>query len=272
MQERQRSWSMVQAWTSCRVQANTHALTGVGNNSIYCNGCKFWVHKKLPVLTSRHLSYKTLGHVYSSCMQSTMLHASETWPLTKTNLQRNVRTMIRQICSIKPVDVPQYSQGSYWQSLRLRTSTSFWEREGFAGLGMCKILVVQSEQYVIYRLMAGGGQGGPSYHGRNWLRKTAMSGSLRHLTLKKGAPGDQVWDLLCVQLASYLEEGPLMWMMPLHLYVNQKSDYDDDTVQIPFSSFITSWKQCRSRRSQLIRIHTVLHHISKEIKYGVNNP
>ena len=158
--------------------------TGVGNNSIYCNGCKLWVHKKcsglqrltpnpdyrcarcmgnagpidgrpqnevqvgpdklevvtvvasfcylgdmlsagggyeiaittrvkttawkkfrelLPVLTSRHLSYKTRGHVYSSCLRSAMLHASETWPLTKTNLQRNDRAMIRQICSIKPV-------------------------------------------------------------------------------------------------------------------------------------------------------------------------
>ena len=32
--------------------------------------------------------------------------------------------------------------------------------------------------------------------------------SLGQLTLKKGAPGDQVWDLLCVQLASYLEGGP----------------------------------------------------------------
>ena len=119
--------------------------TGVGNNSIYCNGCKLWVHKKfsglqrltpnpeyrcalsignarpidgrpqnevqvgpdklevvasfcylgdmlsagggceiavttcvktawkkfrelLPVLTSRHLSYKTRGHIYSSCV------------------------------------------------------------------------------------------------------------------------------------------------------------------------------------------------------------
>ena len=54
--------------------------------------------------------------------------------------------------------------------------------------------------------------------------ETAMSGSLRQLTLKKGAPGDQVSDLLCMQLASYLERGPLMWMM--HLQVNQKSDYD----------------------------------------------
>ena len=58
-------------------------------------------------------------------------------------------------------------------------------------------------------------------------RKTAVSGSSPQLTLKKGAPGDQVCDLLCVQLASYLERGPLMWMMSLHLHVNQKSGYDD---------------------------------------------
>ena len=34
-----------------------------------------------------------------------MLHASETWPLTKRNLQPNDRAMIRQICSIEPEDV-----------------------------------------------------------------------------------------------------------------------------------------------------------------------
>ena len=138
--------------------------TGVGNNSIFCNGCKHWVHKKcsglkrlkkdpdyrctccqgtacpldgrpqkevqvgpdklevvasfcyfgdmlsaaggcelsattrvkttwkkfkdlLPVLSSRHLSFKTRDCVYSSCVRSTMLHAGETWPLTKPNLQ-----------------------------------------------------------------------------------------------------------------------------------------------------------------------------------------
>ena len=62
----------------------------------------------LPVLTSCHHSYKTRGHVYSSCVRSAMLHASETRPLTKTNLQRlqrNDRAMIRQICSIKLEDV-----------------------------------------------------------------------------------------------------------------------------------------------------------------------
>ena len=37
-----------------------------------------------------------------------MLYASETWPLTKMNLQclqHKDRAMIRQICSIKPEDV-----------------------------------------------------------------------------------------------------------------------------------------------------------------------
>ena len=48
-------------------------------------------------------------------------------------------------------------------------------------------------------------------------------------TLKKGAPGDQVGDLLCMQLASYLEGGALMWMMPLSLNVSQKSDHDDES-------------------------------------------
>ena len=53
----------------------------------------------LPVGSSCHLSFKTRGRVYSSCVQSAMLHASETWPLTKPNLQhlqQNDRAMIRQ--------------------------------------------------------------------------------------------------------------------------------------------------------------------------------
>ena len=62
----------------------------------------------LPVLSSRHHSFKTRGHVYSSCVQSTMLHASETWPLTKPNLQRlqqNDRAMIRQLCNVRLQDI-----------------------------------------------------------------------------------------------------------------------------------------------------------------------
>ena len=62
----------------------------------------------LPVLSSRHLSFKTCGRLYSSCVRSAMLHASETWPLTKPNFQRlqqNDRAMIRQICNVRLQDI-----------------------------------------------------------------------------------------------------------------------------------------------------------------------
>ena len=62
----------------------------------------------LPVLSTRHLSYKTCGRVYCSCFRNAMIHASETWCLTKPDqqhLQRNDRAMISQICNVKPEDV-----------------------------------------------------------------------------------------------------------------------------------------------------------------------
>ena len=65
----------------------------------------------LGATTSSHIPpplLHTSGHVNSSCVRSAMLRASETWPLTKTNLQRlqhNDKAIIRYICSIKPHDV-----------------------------------------------------------------------------------------------------------------------------------------------------------------------
>ena len=56
-----------------------------------------------PVPSSRHLSFKARGHVYSTCVRSAMLYASVTWPVTKPCLQRllrNDRAMIRQICNV----------------------------------------------------------------------------------------------------------------------------------------------------------------------------
>ena len=111
----------------------------------------------LPVLTSCHLSYKTCGHVYSSCARRAMLHASETWPLTKRNLQHNDRAMIRQICSIKPEDVAMVRSSELLAKLELK-DLHLILREGFTGLDMWRVLVVQSEQHVIYRLKAGGGR------------------------------------------------------------------------------------------------------------------
>ena len=99
--------------------------TGVGSNSIFCNGSKHWVHKKcnglkrltkdpdyrctqqalavhfqpqcvktawkkfkelLPVLSSSHLS-RHVAACTALCVWCVMLHASETWPLKSPHLQ-----------------------------------------------------------------------------------------------------------------------------------------------------------------------------------------
>ena len=44
--------------------------------------------KLLPVHSSCDLSFKTRGQAFSSCVWGALINASETWPLTKPNLQR----------------------------------------------------------------------------------------------------------------------------------------------------------------------------------------
>ena len=87
-------------------------LSAAGGCELSTTTCVKTAWKKfkelLPVLSSCHLSFKTCGCVYSSCVRSAMLHASETWTLTKPNLQRlqrNDGAMIRQICNVRPQDV-----------------------------------------------------------------------------------------------------------------------------------------------------------------------
>ena len=46
-----------------------------------------------------------------------------------------------------------------------------------------------------------------------------------------------------MQQASYLERGPLMWMLPLYLHINRKSDYDyDDMKSAVLRSEITKFQ------------------------------
>ena len=115
---------------------------------------------------------------------------------------------------------------SYLYGLALRIWTSFWRREDFNGIDMWNAPVVQSRQPLTYRLMKSVGLGGPKWHWSSWQREIAESGSSRLSTLMIDIPRDLVWDLPCMQQASYLEGGPPMWMFPLYLHVNQKSDYD----------------------------------------------
>ena len=58
----------------------------------------------LPVLTSRSISLRCRGYIFSTCVRSVLLYASETWAVKTedTNrLERNDNAMIRWICSTK---------------------------------------------------------------------------------------------------------------------------------------------------------------------------
>ena len=79
----------------------------------------------LPVLSSCHLYYKTRGRVYISCFQNAMLNASETWPLTRPDLQslRATTGPLSDRSAILSQSMWLLSdQTSCWLNLRLITS------------------------------------------------------------------------------------------------------------------------------------------------------
>ena len=301
--------------------------TGVGSNSIFCNGCngcKHWVHKKcnglehltkdpdyrctwcqgtarpldgrpqrevqigpdklevvasfcylgdmlsaasgcelsttahvktawkkfkelLPFLSSRHLSFKTCGRVYSSYVWSTMLHASETWPLTKQNLQhlqRNNRTTIRQICSVMPQDIVNIRSNELFVlfciedlDLILKERRPHWyghvEHPNSAVKTACDIQVDGKC-----------GPGRPKMTRKQLTERDHIEWRLSILMID--TPGDQLWDLPCMQQSSYLEGGPLMWMLPLHLHFNKKICDDDDNDDFMSFSWLKRIKFCQS--------------------------
>ena len=58
----------------------------------------------VPLFTNKDVSLIMRGRLYSSCVQSSMLHGSETWPVKKENevaLQRAEMRMVRWMCGIK---------------------------------------------------------------------------------------------------------------------------------------------------------------------------
>jgi len=58
----------------------------------------------VPLLTNKDISLKVRGRLYSSCVQSSMLHGSETLPVRKENevaLQRAEMIMVRWMCGVK---------------------------------------------------------------------------------------------------------------------------------------------------------------------------
>jgi len=58
----------------------------------------------VPLLTSRDISLIRRGRLYTSCVRSSVLHRSETWPVRTENevaLQRAEMRMVRWMCNVK---------------------------------------------------------------------------------------------------------------------------------------------------------------------------
>ena len=182
----------------------------------------------LPVFTSRHLSYKTRGHVYSSFVRSAMLHASETWPLTRTNLQHNGRAMIRQICIIKSEDEAKVRSSNLLAKLELEDLDLILRERRLCWFGHAEHSSGAIRTACDIQIDGRRGAGRPML---TW--KKLAERDCREWKLTTVDPQERsTWRLgvrSAMRAASQLPgKGPLMWLMPLHLHVNQKSDYDDD--------------------------------------------
>ena len=72
-----------------------------------CAWIKF--RENLPLLMSKPVPFDLRGRLFSSNVRSSMLHGTETWPMTSDALHRlcrNDRAMICWICGVKPLDDP----------------------------------------------------------------------------------------------------------------------------------------------------------------------
>ena len=61
----------------------------------------------VPLVTNKDVSLIMRGRLYSSCVRSSMLHGSETWPVRKENvvaLQRAEMRMVSCVCGVKLKD------------------------------------------------------------------------------------------------------------------------------------------------------------------------
>ena len=139
---------------------------------------------------------------------------------SKMTGQWSDRSEMSSCKTLSPPDPVSYSRG-----LALKIWTLFWRRKCCAGMDMWNAPILLSRQPLTYKLMESVGLGGPRWH-VTWAQLTArdcrewkLSAIDPHdrYTWRSGVidiPGDLVWDLPCMQQASYLEGGPIdvMWV------------------------------------------------------------
>ena len=151
----------------------------------------------LPVLSSRHLSFKTCGPCTALVcgVQCSMPARLGHWQSRTSSVcsemtgQWSDRSAMSGHKTLSPP-----GPMSYLCSLELRIWTSFWRREDSDGMDMWNAPMVQSRQPLTYRLMESVGLGGPKWHGSSWQWGIAETGSFRLSTLMIDVPG---WCEIC---------------------------------------------------------------------------
>ena len=177
----------------------------------------------LLVLSSHHLSFKTLGRVYSSCVWSAMLHASETWPLTKPYLQRQGNDQTDLQChairhchhQVQWANCEAWHWES-WHSEEEKAPLVCWPCEM---LQWCSQSLWHIDWWEAWACEAQDDMEAADREEMLRVELSAIDPHDRHTwrSYVKSAMG----------AASQLP-GPLVWMLPLYLHVNKKSDDDDD--------------------------------------------
>ena len=162
-----------------------------------------------------------------------MLHASETWPLTKPNLQRlqrNDRAIIRQICNVRPQDIVTTRSNELLVQLGIEALDLILKERRLRWYGHVERSNGAVKTAFDIQVDGKRGPGRPKVTQkqlterdcREWkLLATCINPHDRH-TWRSG-----VRSSMCAA-NQQSGRGPTVWMLPLYLHVNQKSDYDDD--------------------------------------------
>ena len=151
--------------------------------------------------------------------------------------------MIRQICSIKPEDVARVRSSELLAKLQLEDLDLILRERRLCWFGHVELSSGAIRTAYDMQIDGKQGAGRPK---QTWKKLTEKN--CREWKLTTVDPQERsTWrsGVRSAMRAASQERGPLMWMMPLHLHVNQKSDYDYDDdayVQVHFRlNFI--WKQ-----------------------------
>ena len=136
---------------------------------------------------SRHMAACTALKWGAQCSMPVRLGH---WQSQTSNICSRMTGQWSDISAMSGCSTLSHCPMSYLPGLALRIWTSFWWREGSAGMDTWNAPVVQSRQPVAYSF--GLGLGGARWHGSSWQRGIAESETSRLSTVIIDTPGDLV--------------------------------------------------------------------------------